>query len=156
MFRSKPVPNPSPFDAEATVTFPAVTDNQPPRSDHPYAGTMVADLPPRKRAKRVFMWTFLVIQALFLIWIITGIAGNSGHYDPSHAEVLKGCSHGAWRALFQSRHDCMVHYASGLKQAGEAGTAIGAGLIVVFWVAVDVILGIGRIVVVLARRPRHA
>jgi len=104
---------------------------------------------PRKR-KRIFMWTFLAIQALFLVWIIVGVA--TAHTAPDPATVARACGHGGWRVLFTSRQDCMVHYANGLRGAAEAGTAFGAALVIALWVAVDFILGVGRLVVVFARR----
>lgn len=119
-----------------------MTTTTPPSSTAPQAAP--------KRRKRIFMWTFLAIQALFVLWLVVGLA--TAHTTPDAASVASGCLHGAWQGLFKSQHDCMVHYASGLKQAGEAGTAIGAGIIVALWVALDVILGIGRLVVVFARR----
>ncbi len=79
------------------------------------------------------------------------ILGHHGAHGRS-PQVHKGCDNGAWQGLFQSHADCMTHYASGLNQAGEAGTAIGVGLVIALWVAVDVILGIGRLVVVFSRR----
>lgn len=104
---------------------------------------------PRKR-RRVFMWTFLVIQALLLIWIVAAIA--TAHPAPSAAAVAAACGNGGWQGVFQSYQDCTVHFANGLTQASEAGTAIGVGLVVVLWVAVDVILGVGRVVVLTSRR----
>ena len=106
-----------------------------------------------RRKRRVFMWTFLAIQALFLVWVIWGMAQGTG---PSHAEVAQQCLHGGWQGLFKSQQDCMVHYANGLTQAGDIGKGIGLALVIGLWVAVDVILGIGRLVVVFARRGRTA
>ena len=57
-----------------------------------------------------------------------------------------------WSPLFKSYQDCIVHYANGMRGAAEVGSTIGAGLVIVLWVAADVILGIGRLIVVLARR----
>ena len=39
-----------------------------------------------------------------------------------------------------------------MRGAAEVGSTIGAGLVIGLWVAVDVILGIGRLIVVFARR----
>lgn len=72
--------------------------------------------PPKKEKpkKRVFMWFFLAVQALFIILIVTGIAGNandpemSGEYGDAYA----------------------------------AGTAIGVGLLFILWFIVDMILGV--------------
>jgi hypothetical protein len=107
---------------------------------------------PRKR-KRLFMWTFLAIQAIFVGLIVLYATESTG---PSHAEVLQGCAKGAWQGLFKSYHDCMVHYAAGLNGAGHAGQAIGIGLVIFLWVAADVILGVGRLVVLSSRRRRTA
>lgn len=104
-----------------------------------------------KKKRRVFLWVFLAIQMIFLIWIIGGVA--TANSTPSHAEVLQACANGGWQGVFSSYSDCMVHYANGLMQASEAGTAIGAGIVIALWVAVDVILGIGYAIYRLARRP---
>ena len=85
-----------------------------------------APTPPPKKRKRIFMWFFLVIQVLFLVWIIAGAtsASHSNH-----------CG---------SDQDC--------QNATDAGTAIGVVLIIVFWAIVDVILGVTYMVVRLSRR----
>jgi hypothetical protein len=74
---------------------------------------------PVKRRRRIFPWIFLAVQALFLVWIISGTAGASDNCDGKVADALQAC---------------------------QAGTAVGAGigvlLIVFLWVATDVILGI--------------
>lgn len=96
------------------------------------------------------MWSFLIIQALFLLWIITGLATT--HTGPTAADIAAGCDNGAWQGLFQSHADCVVHYGHALGEAGNVGKGIGVALIIVLWVAVDVILGVSRLVVVTARR----
>ena len=73
---------------------------------------------------------------------------------PSAAEVQHRCGNGEWSPLFTSYHDCVVHGANGLTAAGDIGKGIAVGLIISLWVAVDLILGIGRLVVVFARRGR--
>jgi hypothetical protein len=84
----------------------------------------------RKR-RRVFMWSFILVQLLFVAWLIAGIAttahGASTCTDPAltHAECAS---------------------------AAEVGGTIGVGLVIGLWVALDVILGIGRLVVITARR----
>jgi len=108
--------------------------------------------PKPRKPRRIFMWTFFTIQAIFLIWIITGLATKTG---PSSAQIAQFCGHGAWSPLFKSYHDCVVHGANGLTAAGDLGKGIAVIAIIGFWVAVDVILGIGRFIVVTARR-RHA
>ncbi len=123
--------------------------HQAPQQQAAYAPPAAAK--PRKK-RRIFLWFFLAIQVIFLIWIIT--AASSAHATPTHAEVLKGCANGAWQGLFKSYSDCMTHYASGLKQAGEAGNAIGFGLVIVFWVVVDFLVTIPWAVYRLATRTR--
>jgi hypothetical protein len=110
--------------------------------------------PPRQR-RRVFMWTFLTIQVIFVGLLILQVVGKTG---PSAADIASGCYHGAWHGLFKSQQDCVVHYGAALNGAGELGKGIGAALIIGLWVALDVILGVGRFVVVYARRrpERHA
>ncbi len=39
-----------------------------------------------------------------------------------------------------------------MRGAAEVGSTIGAGLVIGLWVATDVVLGIGRLIVVFARR----
>jgi hypothetical protein len=89
---------------------------------------------PRQAAKprRVFIWVFLVIQVLFLIWVIAGAA--SGH------SAAVNC------------HDQYLTHAQ-CASASETGTAIGVGLLIVFWMVIDVILGVGYGIYRLARRP---
>ncbi|PJE97679.1 hypothetical protein CUT44_11130 [Streptomyces carminius] len=91
---------------------------------------------PARKRHRVFFWFFLAVQALFLVWIITGIAGNSG--TPAGCAGLTG----------KELELC--------EGAGDVGTAIGVGLIIALWVAVDVILGLTYLVYRLARRQPAA
>lgn len=107
---------------------------------------------PRKR-KRVFLWVFLAIQVLFVIWIIVGVA--TVHTAPTQAQLAQGCYDGRWYPLFKSQADCVQHYGGALNDAGTAGKAIGVGLIVVFWMIVDVILGVSYGVYRLATRSRN-
>ncbi|MFF9869574.1 hypothetical protein ACF1G0_29930 [Streptomyces sp. NPDC013953] len=71
------------------------------------------------------------MQLLFLIWVILGASSGAG--TPEDCGVL-------------NRQDC--------NEAENVGTAIGVGLIIALWVAVDVILGITYLVYRLSRRPR--
>jgi hypothetical protein len=80
---------------------------------------------PRKR-RHVFRWVFLAIQALFLIWIITGASSGSG--TPPSCAGMTG----------QALTTC--------QDAGHVGTTIGVALIVFLWAAVDVILGVGYLI----------
>jgi hypothetical protein len=93
---------------------------------------------------------FLAVQALFVIWLVIGLATT--HTGPTQAQLAQGCYHHNWWPLFKSQADCVQHYGGALTDAGNAGKAIGAGLIVALWVAVDVVLGISYGVWRLARR----
>lgn len=73
---------------------------------------------PPKQKKRVFTWVILAINALFLIWIIVAVATN------------------------KSTSDCNGLDQQTCDNAKNAGTAIGVGLVIVFWAFVDIILGI--------------
>jgi hypothetical protein len=89
--------------------------------------------PKPKRRRRVFLWVFLAIQVIFLIWIIAGV-------------------HGATTAPT----DCGVLDAQTCQSATDAGAAIGAGLIIGLWVAVDIIVGGSYAVYRLSTRNRTA
>ena len=95
----------------------------------PYAEGRPVPSEPRRK-KRVFLWTFLVIQVLFLIWIITGVA-STGSTPADTGGVLTP---------------------EEANSARDAGAAIGVLLIVGLWAVVDLILGITWAVVKLARR----
>jgi hypothetical protein len=86
----------------------------------------------------------------FLIWIIWGLA--TVHTGPSTSEIANLCGNGQWQGVFTSYRDCVVHGANGLQAAGDIGKGIGLAFVIGLWVAVDIILGIGRLVVVFARR----
>lgn len=78
----------------------------------------VAAKPPKKK-RRVFTWVIVGINLIFLIWMIAGVSAatstpmNCGTMDQRTCEAAQGI-----------------------------GTTIGAGLVIMLWVAVDVILGI--------------
>jgi len=84
---------------------------------------------PKKR-KRIGMWIFLAVQALFLVWIIVGVS-TSG--TPS---------------------DCQGLDAQTCKDASSVGTAIGVGLIIGLWAVVDFIMGITLLIIRLNRRDK--
>ncbi|MFI6412209.1 hypothetical protein [Streptomyces sp. NPDC050585] len=81
------------------------------------------------RRRRVFLWVFLAVQLLFLIWLIGGVSSGAG--TPADCGTL-------------DRETC--------NEAENAGTAIGAGVVILLWAAVDVILGVSYAVYRLARR----
>jgi hypothetical protein len=82
---------------------------------------------PRKK-RRVFMWLFITIQALFALWLITGAiaAGNTS-----------GCNG-------LSAHSCAA--------AHDTGNVLGIATILVFWCIVDFLTGAMYLVIRLARR----
>jgi hypothetical protein len=106
--------------------------------------------PPRKK-RRVFMWVFFAIQAIFIIWIITGIA-SKGSGPSAATQAAQQCANGGWQGLFKSQADCVKHYGVALNDAADTGKGLGVALIVVFWVVVDFFLGVGYGVYRLATR----
>lgn len=70
------------------------------------------------------MWIFLAIQVLFIIMLISGIAHSASTVHGCHADQ------------YLSAADC--------RNATEAGSTIGVFIVVFFWAAVGVILGISR------------
>ncbi|MEV8318586.1 hypothetical protein AB0Q95_30975 [Streptomyces sp. NPDC059900] len=77
------------------------------------------------------MWAFLALQVIFLLWAVLGARTGAGTPD-----------------------DCGPLDAQTCNDAANTGTAIGVGLVIVLWAAVDIILGITYAVVRLARRSR--
>ena len=109
---------------------------------------------PRKK-RRVFLWVFLAVQALFIIWIIAGVAGTSHSGTDAHAQAAQWCSvKSNWQYLYKSQADCVTHYGNALNGASDVGKSLGVGLIVVFWVVADFFLGVGYVIYRLASRPR--
>ena len=106
---------------------------------------------PPKKKRRVFMWVFFAIQAIFIIWIITGIASH-GTGPTAAAQAAHQCANGGWQPLFKSQADCVKHYSVALNDAANTGKGLGVALIVVFWVVVDFFLGIGYGIYRLASR----
>jgi hypothetical protein len=84
------------------------------------------------------MWVFMVVQVLFLIWVIAGAVS-------AHNGIPAYCH--------QGNHSQYIGV-KGCTSASEAGTAIGIGLVIVLWMVVDVILGISYGVYRLATRNR--
>lgn len=80
-----------------------------------------------RKHHRWFLWFFLAVQALFIAWMITGFVGNWG-----------GMTTGNEASQF----------------GAQVGTTIGAGLMFGLWVGVDVILGIGRLIVLTSRKNK--
>ncbi len=86
--------------------------------------------PPPKKKHRIFLWVFLVIQAIFLVWIITAIARSSG--DATDCGTL-------------TQQEC--------NDAKDVGTGIGVFGIVIFWLIIDFLLGVTYVIYRLAKRP---
>lgn len=97
----------------------------------PPAETPTAAAAPTARPKkrRWFMWTFLAIQALFLIWVIAGARSGAGTPD-----------------------DCGTLSQQSCNDAQNTGTAIGVGLVILLWAITDIILGITYAIIRVARR----
>jgi hypothetical protein len=110
-----------------------------------------APQPPRKR-RRIYLWIFLAIQVIFLIWVIAGAHTGAGNGAQAHAQALSYCGSGGWQPLYTSYADCVTHYGNALSDAGNAGTAIGVGLVIALWAIADIILGISYGVYRLATR----
>lgn len=74
---------------------------------------------PPKKKRRIFLWFFLAVQALFVVWIVAGASTGAG--TPADCEGL-------------SRELC--------NDASDVGTGIGVILIVVVWMVVDFFLAV--------------
>lgn len=93
------------------------TTPSPHESNIPPAGWPAAQQAPAKKKRRIFRWVFLAIQALFLIWIITGLNSSEPGCGPNLS-------------------------AEACQAAQGIGAGIAIALIVGLWIAVDLILGI--------------
>jgi hypothetical protein len=146
-YQGQPQYPPPPYGQEPYPQRQIPYDQQPysPQGHRRHSGQPA----PRKR-RRLFLWVFLAIQALFIIWIIVGV--TTVHTGPTQAQLAQGCYNGNWYPLFKSQADCVQHYGGALKDAGNIGKGIGVALLTGLWVAVDVILGIGYGIYRLARR----
>jgi len=116
--------------------------------DYPYGPP-----PQQRRKRRVFLWVFLAVQALFIAWIVVAIA--TVHTAPTHAQLVSGCYNHNWVPLFKSQADCVQHYGGALNDAGTAGKAIGVVLVIVAWCVVDFLMGITYLIYRLATRARY-
>lgn len=82
----------------------------------------IPSLAPDQRAKKPRRWFlifFLVVQAIFLVFLVTGIASVSGGPE-----------------------DCTYLTETECNDAHAAGATIGIGIIIAIWAAVDIILGV--------------
>lgn len=117
----------------------------------PPPGRGYAPGPRPRRKRRIFMWFFFAVQALFLIWLIAGLA--TGH-DSNASALAQVCGGHNWYPLFKSHADCMTHYNNALNDAQNVGKGLGAAVIVIIWIVVDFFLGLGYGIYRLATRPR--
>ncbi len=85
--------------------------------------------PDEKPRRRVFLWVFLTIQALFLAWVLFGVGARAG--DPPYCDGLE---------------------ADFCNSAETVGTTLGVVLMIFLWLAVDVILGISYLIYRVASR----
>lgn len=90
----------------------------PPPSPQSQSGSEPPRPQPQPRKKRrVFMWVILAVNALFLVWFISGLTSGETCTGKT-GDALTTC------------------------QAGQVGTGIGVFLILFIWALVDVILGV--------------
>ncbi len=120
-----------------------------PQQDYAYYSD---DRPPPRKRRRVFLWIFLAIQALFILWVVAGLFTKTG--APA-SQVAQQCYDHRWFPLFKSQADCVTHFGGALTTAGDVGKGIGIALVIVFWMVVDVILGVSYGVYRLATRDRY-
>lgn len=85
-------------------------------------------LAPARKRHHIFRWFFLIVQVIFLIWIIAGAHSATSNV---HCQYL-------------NHHDC--------QQAADVGTSIGVAVIVFLWIGIDLVLLVGRLLVLLGRK----
>lgn len=90
-------------------------------------GYVLVPAQPHKRGLRKMSWFILVVNALFLVWVIVG-AATAGHATNCGTLDKQTC-----------------------QAATDVGTGIGVAIIVVIWVVVDFIL----LIIWLVTRPRQ-
>lgn len=94
------------------------------------------------KPKKVFLYVFLGIQAIFIIWLITGMKSDNTAVTATSAQVVNYCKGNGWQALYSSYADCAKNYAATLTAAGDVGKGMGASLVVIIWVVVDFLVGL--------------
>lgn len=94
--------------------------------------------------RKIFLWFFLALQAVFIIWLIAGTATTGGSIN---ATVVAQCHHQA-AGMGMTQAQCV----SFLGGASKTGTALGAATVVIVWVVVDFLVGLTYGIYRLARR----
>jgi Protein of unknown function (DUF2510) len=90
----------------------------------------VAPAEPRKKKKPIFLWFFLLVQVAFIVWAVSAAVRGAGTPDACAGLTTRTCND--------------------LK---NVGTGLGVFLIVICWMIVDFLLGVGYAIYRLARRP---
>jgi hypothetical protein len=150
-FSPKPQGRPQPrrYEQPRQPQYAPQPQYQSPRQPQDYRPQYRPPAPRRKR--RVFLWVFLAVQAVFIIWIVAGLASHPA--GPTAAQqAAQQCANGGWQGLFKSQADCNQHYAVALNDAGNVGKGLGVAFIVIIWMVVDFFLGIGYGIYRLASR----
>lgn len=83
---------------------------------------------------RKMTWVLWIVNAIFLVWVIAGIASRPSKDCANDPDVKAG-----------------IISKSACEAASDAGTSIGVGLIIVFWFIVFVVMAL----VWLMTRPRR-
>lgn len=104
--------------------------------NEPLSAPVNEPLAKKSRARRVLtspLFWFLVLNGVFLTWLIGGVnaASNAEDCDGLTGDSLQLC-----------------------QGANDVGTTIGAGLVFALWIGAVVIYGFAYLIYRLARRPR--
>lgn len=139
-------------DRDGTI-HDAVSRKEALREQKAYGGMIVARSGETAwrpyKSRRIFLWVFLAIQAIFIIWLVAGAATRT---SPSAADIAAWCGDGKWSPLYNSYHACVTDAGSSLQAAANFGKGVGIGLIVITWVIVDFLLAVTYGIYRLARR----
>jgi hypothetical protein len=135
--------------------YPAPGTGQQPPGAGPYApGGQAPGPQPRRKRRRVFLWVFLVIQALFLILVIVGVAGTNN--APSHGQLVADCYNNRWFPAFNSQAACVASESKSLTADGDITEGLGVVVELVVWFVVDAVFLVGYWIYRLATRNRRA
>lgn len=112
--------------------------------------TIVPDAPvarPTRKKRRVFLWVFLTIQAIFVAMLIFWATRSTGVMP---GEIAQTCGSGKWYPLWKSYNDCAQH--SGAIAAHDVAKGIALTGTVIAWVVVDFLVTVPYVIYRLARR----